>query len=94
MLSHGLCFQKSKPCESRVSLDLCYSECLQLSRDVGIIWKLLRNSVLGPLSAIASESAFRQDCQVIWASHIGKDPDAGKDRRQKQKRVAEDEMVG
>ena len=25
---------------------------------------------------------------------IGKDPDAGKDRRQKEKRVAEDEMVG
>ena len=25
--------------------------------------------------------------------YIGKDPDAGKDRRQKEKRVAEDEMV-
>ena len=45
------------------------------------------------LSAIESESAFRQDCQVIWASLIGKDPDAGKDRRQKEKRVAEEEMV-
>ena len=25
---------------------------------------------------------------------LGKDPDAGKDRRQKEKRAAEDEMVG
>ena len=36
---------------------------------------------------------------VLWPSGansrlIGKDPDAGKDGRQKEKRVAEDEMVG
>ena len=29
------------------------------------------------------------NCQLI-----GKDPDAGKDRRQKEKEAAEDEMVG
>ena len=36
---------------------------------------------------------------ILWppdakSQLIGKDPDAGKDRRQKQKWVAEDEMVG
>ena len=36
---------------------------------------------------------------ILWPSAannqlIGKDPDAGKDGRQKEKRVAEDEMVG
>ena len=31
---------------------------------------------------------------MIWASLIGKDPDAGKDRRQEEKGAAEDEMVG
>ena len=36
---------------------------------------------------------------ILWPPDVkrqltGKDPDAGKDRRQKEKRVAEDEMVG
>ena len=36
---------------------------------------------------------------ILWppdvkSQFIGKDPDAGKDWRQKEKRVAEDEMVG
>ena len=36
---------------------------------------------------------------VLWPADaksrlIGKDPDAGKNRRQKEKRVAEDEMFG
>ena len=36
---------------------------------------------------------------VLWSPDgksqlIGKDPDAGKDRRQKEKGAAEDEMVG
>ena len=43
----------------------------------------------------------RTDAEVpiLWSHDaksrlIGKDPDAGKDSRQKEKRVAEDEMVG
>ena len=39
------------------------------------------------------------EAPILWAFDgesqlIGKDPDAGKDWRQKEKRVAEDEMVG
>ena len=39
------------------------------------------------------------EASIIWPPDaksrlIGKDPDAGKEGRQEQKRVAEDEMVG
>ena len=39
------------------------------------------------------------EAPILWppdrkSQLIGKDPDAGKDRRQKEKRAAEDEMVG
>ena len=33
------------------------------------------------------------DCTDVKSQLIGKDPDAGKNWRQKEKRVAEDEMV-
>ena len=35
------------------------------------------------------------ECPILWPPdvNIGKDPDAGKDRRQKGKRATEDEMV-
>ena len=41
----------------------------------------------------------RSNAPVLWLPDvmsrlIGKDPDAGKDLRQKEKEVAEDEMVG
>ena len=39
------------------------------------------------------------EAPILWPAHaknwlIGKDPDAGKDWRQKEKKVAEDEMLG
>ena len=39
------------------------------------------------------------EAPILWPSHvkswlIGKDPDAGKDRRQEEKEMADDEMVG
>ena len=39
------------------------------------------------------------EAPILWPpdlnrQHIGKDPDAGKDRRQKEKKATEDEMVG
>ena len=39
------------------------------------------------------------EAPILWppdakSQLIGKDPDAGEDRRQKEKRVAEEEMVG
>ena len=39
------------------------------------------------------------EAPILWLPHansqlIGKDPDAGKDRRQEEKGITEDEMVG
>ena len=55
------------------------------------------------LKEINCEYSYRTDAEadapILWPPDvksrlIGKDPDAGKDRRQKEKWVTEDEMVG
>ena len=51
------------------------------------------------LVEIPGSRACAADCPVFWPPDaknrlIGKDPDAGRDRRQEKKGVTEDEMVG
>ena len=63
--------------------------------------KRLNQSVLKEIIPEYSlgRSVAETKAPILWPSDaksqfIGKDPDAGKDRRQKEKGMAEDEMVG
>ena len=51
------------------------------------------------LEGLMNEYSAKAKAPILWSPDAkrpltGKDPDAGKDRRQKEKRVAEDELIG
>ena len=66
-----------------------------LPRDSQVSWTARRSnqSILKKINPEYTWEGLRLKFQY-FGQLIGKDPDAGKDRRQKEKGAAEDEMVG
>ena len=90
------------PPKRRLSAKLLLSNCGVGEDSWRVPWSA-RRSNQSILKEITLNTHWRTDAEaeasIIWPTDansrlVGKDPDAGKDWRQKEKRAAEDEMIG
>ena len=75
------------------------SPCVNTERDLSVFFTLVATGNIQQFWIFFGMSNAEAEAPILWPPDgknwlIGKDPDAGKDRRQKEKGMTEGEMVG